>query len=175
MQPYPSHLVRRLPLPDGTPVTIRPIRPEDAELEQEFVRALSDESRYFRFMDSVRELSPRMLTHFVNVDYDLHMALIAVHDQQSREIEIGVARYVAEESRLRCEFAIAIADTWRRKGVGALLMRDLMAVARAAGVRVMYGDVLTGNQRMLQFSAKLGFRSAFNDEDPRTLRVEIDL
>ena len=63
MQPYPSHLVNHLKLADGAAVTIRPIRPEDAAIEQAFVRKLSDESRYFRFMDSLRELSPRMLSH----------------------------------------------------------------------------------------------------------------
>src|SRR3970040_2411692 len=95
MQPYPSHLVQRLTLGDGTAVTIRPIRPEDEQIEQEFVRNLSDESRYFRFRDAVRELSPRMLAHFTRVDYDRHLALIAVTRQGGQEIQIGVARYVA--------------------------------------------------------------------------------
>ena len=60
MQPYPSQLVQRLTLRDGTPVTIRPIRPDDAELEQAFVRNLSHESRDYRFMDTVRERSPQI-------------------------------------------------------------------------------------------------------------------
>ena len=42
MQPYPSHLVQRFMLGDGTVMTIRPIRPENEALEQEFVRNLSD-------------------------------------------------------------------------------------------------------------------------------------
>ena len=76
MQPYPAHLVQRLTLKEGSEVTVRPIRPEDAEIEQSFVRELSDESRYNRFMDTLRELSPRLLAHFTRVDYDRHMALI---------------------------------------------------------------------------------------------------
>ncbi len=67
MQPYPSRLVQRLTLADGTVATIRPIRPEDAGIEQEFVRKLSDESRYFRFRDAARELSPRMLAQLTRV------------------------------------------------------------------------------------------------------------
>jgi len=59
MQTYPAHLVRHLTLADGTPVTLRPIRAADAKIEQQFVRSLSDESRYFRFMDILRELSPQ--------------------------------------------------------------------------------------------------------------------
>src|SRR3970282_2439414 len=112
MQPYPSHLVHRLTLGDGTAVTIPPIRPEDAGLEQEFVRNLSDESRYYRFRETVRELSPRMLSHFTRVDYDRHMALIAVGERDGHEIQIGVARYVTGGDHQRCEFAIVIAADW---------------------------------------------------------------
>ena len=175
MQPYPTHLIQRLTLRDGTAVTIRPIRPEDAEIEQAFVRNLSDESRYFRFMDSVRELSPRMLSHFTHVDYDLHMALIAVSDADGRETEVAVARYVADTDRRDCEFAIVIADDWQRRGLGTLLMHSLMAAARAAGIRAMHGDVLASNHPMLQWTAKLGFRACFDAGDAHQMRVEIDL
>ena len=60
MQPCPSHLVQRLTLGDDTVVTIRPIRPVDERLDQDFVRNLSDVSRYYRFGETVCELSPRI-------------------------------------------------------------------------------------------------------------------
>ena len=99
MQPYPSHLVQRVTLSDGTAAAIRPIHPEDEGIEQEFVRNLSDESRYFRFRDAVRELSPRMLAQLTRVDYDRHLALIAVTEHGGQEIQIGVARYVAGDRK----------------------------------------------------------------------------
>ena len=175
MHPYPDHLVQQLMLRDGSVVTVRPIRPEDAEIEQQFVRNLSDESRYNRFMDSVRELSPRMLLHFTHVDYERHMALIAVSGHGGAELQVGVARYVVDADGRRCEFAIVIADDWQRKGLGTLLMQALMAAARTAGVRVMYGDVLASNQRMLQLMARLGFAARFDDDDPRQMRIEANL
>jgi len=175
MQPYPSHLVQRLTLGDGTAVTIRPIRPEDEGLEQEFVRNLSDESRYYRFRETVRELSPRMLSHFTRVDYDRHMALIAVGERDGHEIQIGVARYVTGGDHQRCEFAIVIADDWQRKGLGTRLMQALMAAARGAGIREMYGEVLASNQKMLQLTAKLGFSARVDESDPHLMRVETTL
>lgn len=174
-QPYPSHLVQALTLRDGARVTVRPIRPEDAGIEQEFVRNLSDESRYYRFMDSVRELSPRMLAHFTRVDYESHMALVAVSEREGKEIQVGVARYVVDPDGRGCEFALVIADDWQGKGLGAKLMQALMSAARAAGVRVMYGDVLSSNHRMLQLTARLGFTARFGDDDPRVMRVEANL
>ena len=68
--PYPAHLTESLVLADSTEIVIRPIRPEDAEIEQEFVRNLSEESRYYRFISTVRELSQRMLIRFTQIDYD---------------------------------------------------------------------------------------------------------
>jgi acetyltransferase len=175
MQPYPAHLVQRLALRDGSAVTVRPIRPEDARIEQDFVRNLSSESRYYRFMDSVRELSPGMLQHFIQVDYVRHMALIAVSERDGAEVQVGVARYVVDQSGLSCEFSIVIADEWQRRGLGERLMRLLMDTARSAGVRWMYGEVLAGNQRMLKLTAKLNFAVHFDPIDPRMMRVEIAL
>ncbi len=175
MQPYPDHLVERLTLADGTAITIRPIRPEDAEIEQEFVRNLSNESRFFRFMDAVRELSPRMLAHFTQLDYDRHMALIAVTQAGGREVEIAVARYIVAADESSCEFAIVVADAWQRRGVGARLMRARTDAARARGLRTMFGKVLAGNSKMLQFTRRLGFDSASDADDPRMVRVETTL
>jgi acetyltransferase len=59
--PYPTHLVTHWQLSDGADITIRPIRPEDAILVKRFVHDLSDESKYFRFMNSVQELTEEML------------------------------------------------------------------------------------------------------------------
>jgi len=175
MQPYPEHLVQHLALKDGTAVILRPIRPGDAEIVREFVRNLSAEARHFRFMDSTRELSPRMLSHFTQVDYQRHMALIAVTQQHGREVEIGVARYVSDTDGRRCEFALVVADNWQQKGLGTRLMQALMAAARAAGMELMFGEVLAGNQKMLQLAARLGFNARFDESDPSVIRIETRL
>ena len=66
-------------------MTIRPVRPDDAELLSDFVKALSPESRYFRFMSTLRELPPAILARLIDVDYCRETALIAVVDKQGRE------------------------------------------------------------------------------------------
>jgi GNAT superfamily N-acetyltransferase len=119
MADYPQGLVRTRELSDGRAVTIRPIRPEDAEIEQDFVRHLSEESRYSRFMSQLHELSASKLKYFTDIDYDRHLALIAVAVEGDREIEIGVARYVGLPKHDRCEFAIAVDDAWQGSGVAA--------------------------------------------------------
>ena len=94
MQSCPAHLVKTITLADGAAVTLRPIRIADADIEQEFVRGLSDEARYFRFMDMLRELSPQMLKQMTDIDYHNQMALIAVTRRSGKEVQIAVGRYV---------------------------------------------------------------------------------
>lgn len=170
--PYPSHLVREVRLRDGANITIRPIRPEDAAIETAFVRELSEESRYYRFMDLLRELPPNMLTHFTEVDYDRHMALIVTALEAGAEKQIAVARYVLMPDGRSCEFAIVVADAWQRRGVATLLMLELLSAARARGIERMFGEVLPGNHKMLAFTHKLGFSAAFQPDDMRLMRVE---
>ncbi|MDP2785987.1 MAG: bifunctional acetate--CoA ligase family protein/GNAT family N-acetyltransferase, partial [Sulfurimicrobium sp.] len=163
--PYPTHLVSRWQLADGTDITIRPIRPEDAELEQAFVHELSEESRYFRFMRSVQELTPDMLARFTQIDYSREMALIAVTQKQGKEVELGVTRFAINPDGESCEFALVVADSMRGKGLGQKLMTALMDAARSKGLKTIEGEVLTNNRSMLKLMTRLGFAAQTSPED----------
>ncbi len=164
--PYPTHLVTRWQLPDGTDMVIRPIRPEDAEIEQDFVRKLSEQAKYFRFMQSIDELTPAMLARFTQIDYDREMAFIAVVDRDGVEEEIGVSRYVTNPDMTTCEFALVVADAWQHKGVAHRLMDALIETARTRGLKLMEGEVLAANHNMLSFVRSLGFAVSTSVEDP---------
>lgn len=157
IHPYPVELSQSYSLPDGTDVTLRPIRPEDAHIEQEFVRGLSPQAKYLRFMQSLQELTPAMLMRFTQIDYDLEMALIAVVSQGGQEREVAVARYVVNPDHRSCEFAIVVSDAWHRKGIGHRLMQRLIEIARARGLESMEGEVLAQNTEMLALAEALGF------------------
>jgi acetyltransferase len=171
IHPYPSHLVTRWQLPDGVDLTIRPIRPEDAEIEQIFVRSLSEEAKYFRFMDSLQELSQAMLVRFTQIDYDREMALIAVLEHDPQETELGVCRYIINPDGESCEFALVVSDEWQHKGIGHKLMGCLFDVARAKGLKIMEGEVLAANHSMLSLVTSLGFTVSTSAEDSAIKRV----
>ncbi len=166
IHPYPQHLIERVPLPEGIDLTIRPIRPEDAQMEQDFVRGLSEQTKYFRFMQAIKELTPDMLVRFTQIDYDREMALIGVIEEDGRDVQVGVARYMSRPGGDSCEFAIVVSDHCRGHGVGARLMRSLMQNARDLGLRIMEGEVLTANTRMLALMKSLGFRIQTDKHDP---------
>jgi acetyltransferase len=171
IHPYPTHLIERVQLPDGKDLVIRPIRPEDAEMEQAFVRGLSEQTKYFRFMQAIKELTPEMLVRFTQIDYDREMALIGVIEHEGSEVEVGVARYIARPGGEACEFAIVVSDDWRNLGIGARLMRSLIQNARSRGFRVMDGEVLSANSRMLALMRSLGFRIENDPHDTALKRV----
>jgi acetyltransferase len=171
IHPYPSHWVSHFQLEDGREITIRPIRPEDAEIERDFVRRLSDEARYFRFMQALSELSQEMLVRFTQLDYHRELALIATVMSDRQENEVGVARFFPNPDSVTAEFAIVVADEWQRHGIGARLMGALIEAAREKGFSRMEGEVLMQNTKMLHFMEKLGFVTSEMPDDPGVLLV----
>jgi len=169
--PYPSHLTQTWVARDGREILIRAIRPEDAEMEQALVRGLSEESRYFRFINALHELSDRMLVRFTQIDYDRELALVAVVDEGGHERQLGVARYAITDDGSNCEFAIVVGDESQGKGLGSRLMASLLDAARARGLDTMEGFVLATNHKMLKLMESLGFEIETSPDDPSMRRV----
>ncbi len=165
IHPYPAHLVHNIQLNDGTDITIRPIRPEDAEIEQKFVSELSNETKYFRFMNYLQELSQEMLVRFTQIDYYNEMALIAVTSDGSDEEQIAVARYMTLPDKKSCEFALVVSDRWQGRGLAHHLMPKLMEIARDRGLERMEGQILSNNFRMLDLMKSLSFQISNDPED----------
>lgn len=182
IHPYPRRLVQAKAFKDGSPWMLRPIRPEDAEPLQEFVRDLSDESRYMRFVSMMRELTPRMLERYTRIDYDRELALVATvqvpnpeHRGHPREQIIGFAHYLRNADGRGAEYALVIGDAWQRRGLGKQLMGGLIEAALNQGLTYIDGVVLATNRPMLSLMAHLGFRNDYDQEDPTMRRVWLDL
>ncbi|MGZ5662132.1 MAG: GNAT family N-acetyltransferase, partial [Usitatibacter sp.] len=175
IHPYPQELEGEARLRDGTAVLLRPIRPEDAPLEEAFIATLSPDTMRLRFLSAMRSLTPAMLARFTQIDYDREMAFVALVGEGEDTREIGVGRYATLPDGRTCEYAIVLADAWHGRGLGEIMMRRLVEVARARGLETMVGDVLASNDPMLRLCAKLGFASAAMPDDPGMRRVTLDL
>jgi len=175
IHPYPSKLVEEYRLLDGTYITIRPIRPEDAETEREFVDGLSERSRYLRFMYSLKNITMQMVSRFTQIDYDREMALIALADIDDRELQIAVARYVTNPDGRSCEFAIVVADDWHGKGIATELLRRLIDIARDRRLEEMVGIVLRENKGMITLAKELGFDQQRSPDDPGVVIMTLNL
>lgn len=158
IHPYPAHLCQDWPMSDGSIVNVRPVRPEDAQLEQKFVASMSEESRYFRFMDSsTKELPSSQLIRLTQVDYDRELGLIALIRDNGEERQIGSVNYVQTPEGDSVEFVLAVDEKYQRAGLGRRLMEAIIDCAREKLYRAIVGDVLADNQKMLNLMTNLGF------------------
>lgn len=151
-------------------IAVRPLTPDDAGAFQSFVRALSPESRYQRFLVGVRELAPGLLRMLTQAPDGRQQGLVAV---QGTTI-IGEVRY-ALESAGTGEFALAVANAWQRRGIGSRLLQVLARRARSAGLERLVGEVSAGNGGMLALARKAGFGIRMHPGDARIARIAIDL
>ena len=168
----PTRLIDVLRLPDGRRVTLRPVLPQDGELQQQLVRSLSPASRTQRFFAPIRELPRDWLERMTLVDHDRHVALVAESfDADGGAIAVGEARYVVGADAASAEFALAVADDWQRLGIGARLLASLRDHARSVGLERLEGEVRCGNHAMLQLARRLGFALRAHPLDARLVQV----
>lgn len=142
---------------DDVPIKVRPLRRDDEQREIAFIASLSERSRFFRLFAPLRYLSPELLSHFMDVDYDRRMALVATVDVAGEETFVGVARYGAADRPDRAELGVTVADAWQRRGIATVLIKALMRFAQAHGFRELSGFVLPENHAMLALARSLGF------------------
>jgi acetyltransferase len=172
--PYPNQYESDWLLRDGTPVLLRPMKPEDEPLVSDFLGKCSEETVYFRYFRLIRHWTHEMLIRFTQNDYDRELGLMAIGQPPGPEVMMGVSRMVMEADRSEAEFAVIVADPWQGKGLGPRLMERLIEIAREQGVKLLHGDVLAQNQPMLEMVKRLGF-TLRKDVESGTYRVEMAL
>jgi acetyltransferase len=171
--PYPEEWVERWATRAGEVLTIRPIRPEDAEALEEGFRRLTPEDVRWRFFSQIRELPREQVARLTQIDYDREMAFIAVRNRPDGVEEmLGVARLIREGGGEAGEFAVVVLREMKGQGLGRHLMERLFAWACAAGMTRIEGQVLADNAPMLAFAKALGFRVHRSAEDDEVMEVE---
>lgn len=152
-------------LRDGSHVLIRPITLLDRDAERRFIEELSPEARRFRFLGEIARPSDSTIERLTDIDPASEAAFAAVVREDARERFVGVSRYSADAGGQRCECAVTVTDAWQERGLGTLLMRHLIEVARARGMRAMYSVDSAENVAMADLAHFLGFRTSADPGD----------
>ena len=160
-------------LPGGARVTVRTACPGEAGRIQDYVRSLSPSSRYDRFLAPLNELSPAELAR-IGAGDERQATLVAETRIAGVRTVIGEARYAIASGRTTCEIAVSVADAWRWRGVGMLLMQYLECRTRGLGVTTLVGDVLRSNAAMRTLARKAGFDTGV-PADARLVRIVKDI
>jgi acetyltransferase len=159
--PYPEEEESHMVSDDGRRIFIRPVKPEDAPLFTALFKVLSPTTIYYRFFGALKELNPKMLARFTQIDYDREIALVAIDetidkDSQSDKM-LGVARIIGDPDGKTGEFAVLVGDAWQGKGIGSSLLEKCLSIAEKRGFETVHGIVLKDNRNMLALGKKLGF------------------
>lgn len=170
--PVPSDLSESFEPVIGVPVTLRPLRTEDVDIETAFVSGLSLETRANRLLGGAIRITREYIEKLISVDYARDMALAATVMLGNQETLIGVVRDADDNG---CEFAIVLADAWQGRGIGKRLLGKLVAVAGSRGYGRIYGDILATNRPMLEMVKRLGFRLERHPDDATVVRAVRDL
>ena len=173
IRPYPNQWERWADTESGERIFIRPIRPTDEYLYGEFVAKLSPEDIRFRFLAPRKEFSHKFIARFTQIDYARAMAFVALDRKQNALL--GVAHLVADPDYVKGEYAVMVRSDLKGTGIGWALMRQLIRYAEKEGLRELNGDVLQGNQRMLEMCRALGFAISPDPEDLSIRKVRLTL
>lgn len=177
IRPYPSQYVTTSSLRDGSPVTLRPIRPEDEPLLVQFHHTLSEESIYFRYfhlMTLNHRIAHERLTRICFIDYDREMALVVDHkdpDNGDHKI-LAVGRLSKSHGTNQAEFAMLVSDAYQRQGIGTDLLRQLLKIAQDEGLQSVTAEIMRENRPMQRVCEKLGFTLS---RKPDFVEAEIQL
>jgi acetyltransferase len=155
--PYPEEDESHMVGVDGRRIFIRPVKPEDAPLFTALFEVLSPTTIYNRFFGAVKELNPKMLARFTQIDYDREIALVAIDEDSQTDRMLGVARIIGDPDGKTGEFAVLVGDAWQGMGIGSNLLEKCLSIAEKQGFKTVHGLVLYDNKNMLALGKKMGF------------------
>jgi GNAT superfamily N-acetyltransferase len=149
-------------LPDGTPIRIRAVSPDDKEKLAGHFDRLSSDSRYYRFFGFRKAFTPHELSCLAGPDFLGHVALVAtINEANGLESIAGDARWVTmPDRRYVAELALSIVDVYQRRSIATVLLEHLIRLARHAKVRRLEADVMGSNRGALRFLIGQGFKSS---------------
>lgn len=176
IRPYPKELEQAVELPDGRSLLLRPILPEDEPALQAMVGRMPPEDVRWRFFQSFKELPRDMAARLTQLDYDREMTLVLTGPGVAGQAELwGLVSLSADPDREQAEYAIALDRRLAGRGLGALLMRRIIAYARHRGIQEIVGEVLDDNEPMLRLNQALGFTLEADPDDPHLVHVRLAL
>ncbi len=162
-------------LKDGTSVAIRPICVGDEVSNAAFVEALSQASKHFLFLGGVNRMSMQALQRLCDPEEGREMAFIAFPREGETGRQIGIGRYAGATAKHGAEISIAVADDWQHKGLGILLLKQLVEHARSHGIVRLYSMDAANNTRMRTLARHFGFTEHADPDDIRQVIYALDI
>ena len=173
LHPYPEKLVKKSKLNDGTPITLRPIKPEDEPLWLDLLGSCSKESIYSRFRYNFHYDSHEIATQFCYIDYVREVAIVAEIKEKGKKKLIGVGRLIADPDLTSVEYAILITDAFQKRELGTILTNYCIEIAKKWKMNKIFAETTKDNKAMVAVFKKLGFEVTYNSDNTVSVAREL--
>ncbi len=154
---YPREIERRVTVKGGEALMLRPIRPIDEPKLVGLFYSMSEDALYKRFMRVVKRIAHEERQYFLDVDYIDNMAVVLETSDPRFEPEIvGIAQYFRHPGTDYADVGFIVKDGWQGKGLGRILVQEMVRLAQLNGLKGLTADVLSTNQSMLHLFRETG-------------------
>lgn len=161
---YPSIYEGVITLKDGRTVFNRPILHTDGPLLADLFEKLSPQSRYQRFLVTLKSLSEDMLYNFTHVDYETRCAIVAVIKEERKDTAIAVARYAYDPVEDIADLGVAVRDDWQQLGLGKQLLKKIIQIGRDHGLTRFAAVAEPQNLAIRHIFSDLGYDCKFTSK-----------
>jgi len=165
LHPYPDKLVKKSKLNDGTPIILRPIKPEDEPLWLDLLGSCSKESIYSRFRYNFHFDSHEVATQFCYIDYAREIAIVAEVEDKGEKKLIAVGRLISDPDLTTVEYAILITDAFQKRELGTILTTYCEDIAKKWKMKKIFAETTKDNKAMVAVFKKLGFEVTYNEDN----------
>jgi acetyltransferase len=176
IRPYPRKLEGRIADRNGRTYPLRPIRPNDVGMLEDFIAQTDRDDLRFRFLSPLKKLPNQLVARLTQIDYAREMAFVVIDgDEVAGRSIVGVGRLAADPDHERAEYAVLVRSDYHGLGFGWALMNKLIDYAREQGIAELFGVVMRENRGMLAMCEKLGFTRTSVPGEPGLVEVVLPL
>jgi len=165
--------VRKIELGEDT-YYLRPLRPSDERLLQEFFYSHNKETLLMRYSHHPKQMSREKACTLVAVDQTKDLALCIIKRRGPKEEIEAVGRYYFVEKKNAAEVAFVVREIHQGKGMAKILLNEMLAVAQKRKLETMYAYVRSDNKQMLHVFERHHFERN-QDDNPDDVFLELDV
>jgi len=173
LHPYPDKLIKKSKLNDGTPIILRPIKPEDEPLWLDLLSSCSKESIYSRFRYNFNFDSHEVATQFCYIDYAREIGIVAEIEEKGKKKLIAVGRLISDPDLTTVEYAILITDAFQKRELGTILTTYCEEIAKKWKMKRIFAETTKDNKAMIAVFKKLGFEVTYNEDNTVSVSKEL--
>ncbi len=163
---YPRSVEKTFTTKDGHSIRLRAIKATDEPKLSALFYSVNDNTLYKRFQRVIKSIPHQELQYFLDVDYEKNMAIVLEYEEEGKEPTIvAVAQYFIDPNTNFAEAAFLVRDDWQGRGLGAIMVEEMILLAKEHGIEGLTAEVLHSNRAMMSLFQKSGLQIEQEEEE----------